>query len=90
MECVCAGGEGIMSGSTVGGFPASRGGGEVDFFSHPFFMAFLLSDLQSLYIRPTGRFSFIFKHLLGTKHVCVWWRLGRARGGVDGGDMGQG
>lgn len=64
-----------MSGSTVGGFLASRGGGEVDFFPHSFFMAFLLSDLQSLYIRLTGRFSFIFKHLLGTQCVCVWWRL---------------
>lgn len=82
-ECVCAGGEGIMSGSAVGGLPASRGGGEVDFFSHPFFMAFLLSDLQSLYIRLTGRFSFIFKHLLGTQCVCLVvfgrgfrWQLG--------------
>lgn len=63
-----------------GGFASLQGGGEVDFFSHPFFMAFLLSDLQSLYIRLTGRFSFIFKHLLGVCVlcvccVCVWWRL---------------
>lgn len=45
---MCAGGEGIMSASAVGGLPVSGGGG--DFFSHPFFMAFLLSDLRSLYI----------------------------------------
>ena len=60
-----------MSGSTVGGLPASRGGGEVDFFSHPFFMAFLLSDLQSLYTRLTGRLAFISQHLLGSVCVCV-------------------
>ena len=54
-----------------GGFTSLQGGGEVDFFSHPFFMAFLLSDLQSLYIRLTGRFSFIFKHLLGTLRVSA-------------------
>lgn len=54
-----------------GGFASLQGGGEVDFFSHPFFMAFLLSDLQSLYIRLTGRFSFISKHLLGTRRVCL-------------------
>lgn len=70
-----------------GGFASLQGGGEVDFFSHPFFMAFLLSDLQSLYIRLTGRFSFIFKHLLGTQCVRLvtfffffsggwWWRHG--------------
>lgn len=64
-----------------GGFSSLKGGGEVDFFPHPFFMAFLLSDLQSLYIRLTGRFSFIFKHLLGTRCVCVsggvwWWQRG--------------
>lgn len=44
----------------------------MDFFPHPFFMAFLLSDLQPLYIRLAGRFSFIFKHLLGGTHcACV-------------------
>ena len=69
--CVCAGGEEIMSGSAVGGFSSLQGGGEVDFFPHPFFMAFLLSDLQPLYIRLTVRFSFISKHLFGTVCVCV-------------------
>lgn len=60
----------------------------MDFFPHPFFMAFLLSDLQSLYIRLTGRFSFIFKHLLGdTPRVCVCLVVlgGGGREGVDGG-----
>lgn len=58
------------------------GGGEVNFFSHPFFMAFLLSDLQSLNTRLTGRFSFILKHLLGTRCMSLlawwgsWWRQG--------------
>lgn len=80
---MCVEGERIMSGSTVGGAPASRGGGEVDFFSHPFFMALLLSDLQPLYIRLTGRFSFIFKHLLGTSlHVSAGVMLGLMEGGM--------
>lgn len=64
-----------------GGFASLQGGGEVDFFSHPFFMAFLLSDLQSLYMRLTGRFSFISKHLFGDL-VCesgaVWGRVSRS------------
>lgn len=85
-ECVCSRRR-DYEWERCGGFASLQGGGEVDFFSHPFFMAFLLSDLQSLYIRLTGRFSFIFKHLLGTRCVCLvafwggggggwWWRHG--------------
>lgn len=72
-ECVCRR-KGDYEWERCGGFACLQGGGEVDFFSHPFFMAFLLSDLQSPYIRLTGRFSFIFKHLLGTQCVSggVW------------------
>lgn len=74
-ECVCRRRK-DYEWERCGGFASLQGGGEVDFFSHPFFMAFLLSDLQSLYIRLTGRFSFIFKHLSGTLCVCVrWWCL---------------
>lgn len=58
-----------MSVSAVGGLPTSKGGGEVDFFSHPFFMAFLLSDLRCLYIRLMGRFTFIFQRLSGARRV---------------------
>lgn len=82
-ECVCRRRK-DYEWERCGGFASLQGGGEVDFFSHPFFMAFLLSDLQSLYIRLTGRFSFIFKHLSATLCVCVcvcgggvwrgWWR----------------
>lgn len=59
------------------------GGGEMEFFSHPFFMTFLLSDLQLLFVGLTGRFSFIFKHL---------WRTLResAGGGGVGGAWRQG
>lgn len=43
--CVCGGGGG---GEGVGGGGSSHHwGGEVDFFSHPFFMAFLFSDLSA-------------------------------------------
>ena len=53
-----------------GGFASLQGGGEVDFFSHPFFMAFLLSDLQPLYIRLTGRLLLSLSIFLGLS-VCV-------------------
>lgn len=60
-----------MSGSAVGGLPASRG--EVKWISSLIHFSWLFSFQisQSLYIRLTGRFSFIFKHLLGTRCVCL-------------------
>lgn len=79
-ECVCSRRR-DYEWERCGGFASLQGGGEVDFFSHPFFMAFLLSDLQSLYIRLTGRFSFIFKHLLGTRCVCLVAFWGGGGGG---------
>lgn len=84
--CVCRGRE-DYEWEHCGGCASLRGGGgEVDFFSHPFFMALLLSDLQPLYIRLTGRFSFIFKHLLGTSlHVSAAVIVGLVKAG-----MGQG
>lgn len=80
-ECVCSRRR-DYEWERCGGFASLQGGGEVDFFSHPFFMAFLLSDLQSLYIRLTGRFSFIFKHLLGTRCVCLVAFWGGGGGGL--------
>lgn len=68
-ECVCSRRD--YEEEHCGGFSSLQGGGEVDFFPHPFFMAFFLSDLQPLYIRLAGRFSFIFKLLGGTHSAFV-------------------
>lgn len=67
-----------MSRNTVGGFLASRG--EVKWISSliHFSWLFFLSDLQPLYIRLAGRFSFIFKHLLGGTH-CAFLSSGARR-----------
>lgn len=75
-ECVCAGGEGIISGSTVGGFQAD-GGGEVGGLSSSIFHGFSPFRSAASHTRLTGPFSFIPKHLSQTRRARGFGRLWR-------------
>lgn len=71
--CVCAGGEGIISGRTVGGFQAWGWGG--GWGSSSIFHGFSPFRSAASHTGLTGLFSFISKHLSQTRRAPGFGRL---------------